>query len=479
VKHVVVIGGGFSGAITAVNLARLTATPLTVTVLNTGQPLARGVAYSTPRPEHLLNVVARNMSALADQPDHFVDWLGTRSDFASFSTAELREQFVPRRVYGDYLQSLFLWYTRVLADGKKVRINRHDAEAVDIVPAAGRATVVAAAGLTFDADKIVLATGNHTPTDLPGCAVDDPRYVRNPWGNWHQQLPDRRQDVIILGTGLTMVDAFLTLSALGWEGKIHAVSRNGLLPQSHFKSPDYPDFPEADPSHLGLDELLASLDVHCERIRGLGLNPALLVDKLRPYTQRIWQNFTLADKRRFLREFRARWNVVRHRIPEPVYRGLTAAREAGRLAVVKGSVREIVATDEGLAVKVADDAGGASTLLGGVVLNCTGPADGYADGRSCLYRNLLKRGLIVSDELGMGIQATADFVVVEQGGGHSQHLLALGPPLKGILLETVAVPELRNQAFRVAEVIVAQLHMKRAHVQTVAESYADVIEYSI
>lgn len=478
-KHVVVIGGGFSGAVTAVNLARLTDAPLTVTVLNAGQPLARGVAYGTSRPEHLLNVVARNMSALADQPDHFVDWLGTRSDFASIPTVELREQFMPRRVYGDYLQALFLWYTRVLADGKEVRINCHEAEALDVAAGARRATVVASGGLTFEADKVVLATGNQRPTDLPGCAADDPRYFRDPWGDWHQRLGDRRQDVIILGTGLTMVDAFLTLAALGWEGKVTAVSRNGLLPMSHFRSPDYPAFPEGDPSHLGLDEVRASIDCHCDRVRGLGLNPALLVDKLRPYTQRIWQNFTLADKCRFLREFRTRWNVVRHRIPQAVHSGLTSALAAGRLALVKGSVQGIAATDEGLAVTVADGAGGESTLRGGVVLNCTGPTDGYADGRSCLYSNLFKRGLVVADELGLGIQATADFVVVERGGGHSKHLLALGPPLKGVLWETIAVPELRNQAFRVAEVIVAQLHLKRAHVRTVPESYADVIEYSI
>ena len=76
-KHIVIIGGGFCGSVTAVNLARLTDAPLKVSVLNTRYPLARGIAYSTGRSEHLLNVVARNMSALADQPDHFLDWLGT------------------------------------------------------------------------------------------------------------------------------------------------------------------------------------------------------------------------------------------------------------------------------------------------------------------------------------------------------------------------------------------------------------------
>ena len=41
---------------------------------------------------------------------------------------------MPRRIYGDYLQALFLWYTHVLADGKKVRIEQHDVEALDVVP---------------------------------------------------------------------------------------------------------------------------------------------------------------------------------------------------------------------------------------------------------------------------------------------------------------------------------------------------------
>src|SRR5436305_3557360 len=156
-KHVVIIGGGFCGAVTAVNLARLTDAPLSVTVLNSGQPLGRGVAYGTRRPEHLLNVVARNMSALADQPDHFIEWLGTRSDFADVPAAALREQFVPRRVYGDYLQALLLWYSRAFADGKNVRIERHEAEALDVVPGADRVTVRASGDLTFEADKVVLA----------------------------------------------------------------------------------------------------------------------------------------------------------------------------------------------------------------------------------------------------------------------------------------------------------------------------------
>ena len=276
-----------------------------------------------------------------------------------------------------------------------------------------------------------------------------------------------------------MVDAILTLTALGWQGKIHAVSRNGLLPLGHFKGTDYPAFPEGDPTHLHLDEMLALLDKHCERMRGLGLNPAILVDKLRPYTQRLWQNFTRTEKTRFLKEFRTRWNVVRHRVPAAVHGQLTAALETGRLAIVKGRVQEVSASENGLKVKVIEGDGQVHTLHGGAVVNCTGPAESYKEDNSLLFNNLLDRGLAAPDEMGMGIQVAADFVVKEPKGGRSRHLLALGPPLKGVLWETTAVPELRNQAFRVAEVIVAELHTKRAEVRTVAETYSNVMEYSI
>ena len=477
-RRVVVVGGGFCGVVTAVNLVRLTDAPLSVSVLNAARPPGRGVAYGTRRPEHLLNVVARNMSALADQPDHFVEWLGTRSDFADVPAAELREQFVPRRVYGDYLQALFLWYSRAFADGKNVRVDWHEAGAADVVPDGEHVTVRASGGLALEADKVVLATGNPPPSDLPGLALDHPRYFRDPWSDWESRLPDVREDVVLLGTGLTMVDAFLTLNSLGWQGKVYALSRNGLLPMPHFKGPDYPAFPGRDPAGLSLEEVLLLFQSHCQRLRELGLNPATLVDKMRPHTQRVWQSFSLAEKRQFLAGHRTRWNVARHRVPEVAHRQVTDAIEAGRLEVIAGEVTALTASGPGLRV-VTNTAGGARELSVGAVVNCTGPAEGSAVSSPELYRNLIARGLVSADEVGLGGRATADFAAIDRDGARSKWLMVLGPPLKGMLWETTAVPELRAQAFRVAEVIVAEMHARRAAVRPVEHTYADVLEYSI
>ena len=105
-ESIAIVGGGFSGVMTAVKLVRLSKRPLRVTAINCCRPTGRGIAYSTRRPEHLLNVAARNMSAFPDEPDHFLRWLRTRSEFDTTPEIELRERFIPRMVYGDYLRSI-------------------------------------------------------------------------------------------------------------------------------------------------------------------------------------------------------------------------------------------------------------------------------------------------------------------------------------------------------------------------------------
>ena len=97
-ETIAIIGGGFCGSLSAVNLARLAERPLRVVLINSGRPLGRGIAYGTNRPEHLLNVAARNMSALPALPDHFLDWLRTRADYADYArTTSVLIPWPPRR----------------------------------------------------------------------------------------------------------------------------------------------------------------------------------------------------------------------------------------------------------------------------------------------------------------------------------------------------------------------------------------------
>lgn len=443
--RVAILGGGFSGVLTAVNLVRLGADPARLTLVNAGRPAARGVAYGTRRPEHLLNVAARNMSAFPDRPDDLLGWLRTRAEFDLVPDSELRERFIPRTIYGDYL--------RALRHHHLAGAQHQEAEAVD-VEADG--TVHLADGRRLQAERVVLATGNEAPAELPGAAglANHPAWVGNPWLAWHEKLPPDTGTIVLLGTGLTTVDAVITLRALGWLGRIHAVSRHGWLPQAHFRGIEYDAFPPpgTDLATLGLDRLVALMESHCARLRELGANPAIIVDKLRPHTQRLWQAFSADEKRRFVRDHAARWNILRHRIAPEIHAQLASAQLTGQLQVHAALIQQVAAAGNRVRVELA----GGRSLEGDLVLNATGPQTRFSATRSPLLQNLLRRGLIAPDELDLGLRIDADHVAIDAGGRRSPHLLALGPLLRGTYWETIAVPELRGQALRVAQTLLGQ-----------------------
>jgi uncharacterized NAD(P)/FAD-binding protein YdhS len=276
-----------------------------------------------------------------------------------------------------------------------------------------------------------------------------------------------------------MVDTFLTLSEVGWRGTIRAVSRNGLLPLSHFRGIEYPSFPPPEPEKLGLTGLVAEMERHCSRLRQLGANPTICVDKLRPHTQRIWQHFSIDEKREFCNRFAARWNVMRHRVAEPVHARLMEAVSSGKLRVHKGRIVALNDAGPNVRVTIESDHEEPTVLEGCTVVNCTGPQASFSAAAEPLFKSLLERGLVRADGLDMGIEVDADFAALERDDGRSSFLFALGPLLKGTLWETTAVPEIRGQAMRVAQILLQDLDPKRVPQAEIAPTFADVIEYYI
>ncbi|CAM6111196.1 unnamed protein product [Calypogeia fissa] len=506
IPHIVIIGGGFTGSIAAVQLVRQATIPLRITLINHGSPVARGIAYSSYRAEHLLNVPARNMSALAEDPDHFVNWLTKQSDYAQINIQQLRDEFMPRQLYGGYLQSILMEYVRTPSDDASCSIIRScsidlvEGEAVDIQlvgssrPAEADATVqsdIATAtvdptekglvaqvflsnGRCLDsADKVLLATGNETPADLPGTASSTvshhPGWCANPWSDWPSKLPPNGATIALLGTGLTAVDAIITLLAKNWTGTIRAISRHGLLPHSHFKKDELQsiasvaaDFPPANVNlcALTLNDLANMVEQHCERLRGLGFSPAILVDKMRPITQKIWQSWPLKDKREFMSRYAARWNILRHRIAPTLHTQIEAAISSGLLKVSAGSIQMVSACGDKLSIETCDQQGASHKVEASLVVNCTGPQTAFSKTRSYLLRNILRRGLIDPDGLDMGVCVSSDFCATDRKCERSPIFYVIGPLIRGTLWETIAVPELRQQARQVAQSLLDDVMMQ-------------------
>jgi uncharacterized NAD(P)/FAD-binding protein YdhS len=281
-------------------------------------------------------------------------------------------------------------------------------------------------------------------------------------------LPAQDASVVILGTGLTAVDVIITLRGIGWFGRIHAVSRHGWFPHGHFRGIEYPDFPPpgVDLASLGLEELYALVQKHCAILHEQNANPAIIVDKLRPYTQRIWGRFSRDERIAFAKDYASRWNVFRHRIAPELHAQIVNSQLTGQLQVHAASIEKLEALSDGVLVHLQKG----QSLEGGLVINATGPATRLTTTRNALLQNLLRRGLLGPDETDMGVSVDPDHTVLTGDGSGSPWLLALGPLLRGTYWETIAVPELRGQARRVAETI-----LDRAHVDE--EESATPLEY--
>ncbi len=226
---IAVIGGGFSGSAVAINLLRR-ARPVRVVLVNRYGPIGRGVAYGTRLEAHVLNVPAGGMSVLEDDPTHFLRWARGRDPAIEAGT------FVSRRLYGEYLaQSLDEAARGATAEAALERVVGEVRELA--LPADGTGTRLAFAdGSRREADHVVLALGNYSPNDPPAEGADfyrSERYVRDPWVRGSLETIRAGESVLLLGTGLTMLDIALDLAGRNVAIPIRAVSRHGLLPMPH------------------------------------------------------------------------------------------------------------------------------------------------------------------------------------------------------------------------------------------------------
>jgi len=433
IHHVAIIGGGFSGALQAINLLRHQGPR--ATLIERRDAAARGVAYSAAHPDHLLNVRANNMSALPQEPDHFERWLAHRHP-------ALAGGFAPRLVYGDYLAEL-------LDDARRAAPERLDlvqGEAVDVTRDGEGWRIVLGDGCMVAADAIILAPGNlppHIPGGIDPGALPMGSFAAEPWsGDIADGLIDTDQ-VLVIGTGLTMIDIALLLDARGFSGRIIAVSRRGLSPRAH--APVKPSALDERP----LPEAIALLRHARARSNDVGWRAA--VDELRPYTEGLWAAADIDQRRRFLRHLRAWWDVHRHRIAPQVAAKIDAMRAEGRLEIVAGKLIGADPEEKGSRVRYRprgqDDLVELSVRR---IFNATGPQGDLLRTEEPLLRKLLARGLIRPDPLRIGIDVTRQSEVIGADGGLFPNLLALGPMTRGTFWEIVAVPDIRRQTWAVA-----------------------------
>ncbi|MER8976852.1 MULTISPECIES: FAD/NAD(P)-binding protein [unclassified Mesorhizobium] len=437
-SSIIIVGGGASGVVLAAHLLKSPNPDLRVSLIEKRPHFGQGMAYSTLLSAHVLNVSASGMSAYADDPGNFSRWLLERG----LATPEQAPVYAPRSVYARYLKELLDELEAREQQTGRLRLIRE--ESLSISPTTSGVEVALANGTSVVAHLAVLATGHD---EEPGAGQG--HAIR--MGSEADTALDPEARVMVLGTGLSMVDAFLSLEQRGHRGAIVAVSRRGLLPSPHRKGNPI----KLDVADIPLGTQLSYFvgwfrDLIRENQKA-GIDWRDVVDGLRPFNQKIWQNWPSSAKRRFVEHTKAWWDIHRHRMAPEVYARVAEAVQAGRIRLVAGRVVEIAAGD-GFSVQVQSrHTQHLERFDFARIYDCTGIARDISTTSNSVVRSLVERGLARPDPLSLGLDVTANCEVIAGDGTVFAKILAVGPLTRGTFFEIDAIPDIRVQCARLSK----------------------------
>ncbi|MCA3930474.1 FAD/NAD(P)-binding protein [Burkholderia sp.] len=440
--RIAIAGGGFSGLCVAVHCHRYAVEPLEIDLYEATGALCNGPAFAWRSPEHVLNGEAAHLSVFEETRDDFVRWLRHSAAAAPFLQDDLpvENQFVPRFLFADYAREAL--EKAVRAPGPcTIRVHRHS-EIVDAVKHDGGVLIVLADGRRSVVDRVVVATGNSLPRPLFS-GVEGAVCIENPWDrSCVERIP--HGPVLMIGTGQTMVDMSVALRAAGHEGLLQAVSRRGVVPQTHLyglgtRDVDAAKFPRT------MREIVRFVREEAARAQSDGVDWRCVTSAVRPLSCEVWPELPTREKVRFFRRVAPYWWGYRQRVAPQVGSRFSAMIHEGRVVVYRGSVVRI---DPGMdAVRVTLSSGCAErTVVAKTLINCTGLGQDQASGTHPLLRNLMRRGDARRHATGVGLDVAANLALIATDGRSSDGLFTLGANTRGAFLETLAIRDIRKQS---------------------------------
>ncbi len=446
-----IIGGGAAGVLTAIQLLREGTVPRRIALVEPVPPLARGVAYATTHDGHLLNVPAAKMSGFADQPDDFLDYLCEAQAYPHLDRDTLARSYVSRRHYAAYLQQRM----RQAQAASVGQLEVIQDSVVALNPEAEGVRLALQGGGQLRATAVTVAVGNSLrPLPARGAQALSPAQRVEAWDFEAVQAIDPRADVCIVGSGLSMADSVVSLLANGHRGAIHVISRHALLPLPHA---------EGTPAGFDVQPLLA-MDLRgrmrvlrqlAREAQAAGQPWQMVMDRLRPHGQALWRSLDDADQRRFLRHAVRYWDVHRHRIATPVHAQLQALRDSGQLQIHRGRVDALSLDGNHVRLTADGPRGSRLHLQVQCVVNATGVETRGQAMRNPLLQQLLGSGIARSGPHGIGVDTGVDGQLLAADGTPYPRIQVVGSLRIGRLWESLAIPELRQQAQAAAQQMLA------------------------
>lgn len=450
-RTIAIIGGGFSGAAVALQLADLVWPAIRILVFEPRAQLGLGLAYSTLDPAHRLNARAARMSLFPGDPGHFCDWIAATGACDDDAEAALLDGrlFPQRAVFGRYVAAAL---APKLSSG---RITHVPATVEALEWQSGAWSVRDATGRVFRAEIAVLATGHAAPVAPTVLAplVGHPGFITEPLQHGKLQAIAKTATVLMIGTGLTMADCVAVLHRNGHTGRICAISRRGQMPRAHANAepPPYHDFGERPGTAL---VLLRRVREALAKAAAAGLPWQSVFDGLRSDAEPLWAALPTTERRRLQRHARPFWDTHRHRLPPPTGDILRRRLADSSLVIRPATITAAAASGAQLHVQLRSPGVDMaySEAFDAVVL--TAGFGRIGDSANGLVSRLLAAGLVTLDGTGQGLNCDPQCRVLADPS--QDRLFLLGPPARGSFADSTGVPEITRQAACIARRIVTE-----------------------
>ena len=308
-------------------------------------------------------------------------------------------------------------------------------------------------GQVLIGDMAVLATGHVQPAPDPGGALS------GPWSDPRPVDPDDR--IVIVGSGLTMVDCVLSFLKPGHRSQILSISRRGLLPRDHAQTRPLP----VDLADLPLG---APMSAVTQWLRGLARMAECrggtwrdAVDGVRPHVRRLWRALPPVERARFLRHAATWWDIHRHRIPPASAAVVAGALRSGQLVLQRGHFLAAEVERDGrrhVTFRPHGD-GSATEITADRIIDCRGIRRDPERNATPLIADLLASGQARVDPLRISLDVSGDCEVIARNGAPSRRLFAIGPASRAAFWEITAIPDIRDQVARLVGLLEARARL--------------------
>lgn len=430
-KELVIIGDGFAAAVMAVHLLRRGIPKHAITVVGSGE-LGKGNAYNCASPFFRLNVREDLPIIFSEDPLHFARWAQQNIDDPQAKTEA--GYFYRRQDFGRYVSELIT---------QESELEQIKAKVLSLSGTENNWHLELDNQSTLIAKQVIIAAGN--PSPIWPCSVIQQqsasaitRLIENPWTGHFLEDIDPQENIILLGGGLTALDAINALEGRNHQGLISVISPRALFPpeQAPWQKQGQPSWPQkVSPARLirFMRNYLPSTPTNSAEWQSAW-------EELRPNLNSLWQQFSPLQKKSLFKRLGWLWSLYRFRASPQTIAAYKRLKDKNQIQFVIGRAKEITCSESKVTVLLGDGI----EVEGDRILNCTGVASDQ------LLQQMIKDSLAITDPLGHAIAVDKHFRVLHLPGGQWNSLWMIGPGTMGSLGDVIAASAIAKQAEQLA-----------------------------